>query len=160
MNDYIKDGREAALRDIREYVMENAPQTPPEKRSMNFLNSRDRVKRLTQVAKEFKERARIPVKWREDLSDRLRIKQDDIVRATNTIIEMMEQELASGGTVRIANFGDIKTIAMIKEDGDVVRMARFYADEQWKRLLNPPLYDSEIGLKHSFVKKKLVRREL
>lgn len=154
MINYNVDGREAALSFLAEWLKTNAPQRNIEDRSLNYVPNRLRTKLLTEKAKKLGQRAKINVQWRTDLSNRLRITEDDILRATNTIVEIMESELAKAGTVRITNFGDFK----LHNFGDI-KSLRFTADESWKRELNQPLYDSEIGLKHTYMKSKLKRRD-
>lgn len=154
MKNYQVDGRDATFLELRAWLIENAPQYESTGKDFRYVNNKVRVQLLREKARTFSQRCKINVKWRVDLSNRLRIKPDDVLRATNTIVELMEQELQNAGTVRITNFGDLKLITM--EDG--TKSARFYADEQWKRELNEPLFDTEIGLKRKYAKKKLSRR--
>jgi hypothetical protein len=152
-------GKTEKLEALRAWLMENMPQTPDHLRSMNFLNKKSRVKVLVEKAKKFKQRTRISLTWRNELSDRLKIKEDDILRATNTILEMIEQTLASGKRVRLHNFGDFKTITVLRDDM-VNYELRFSPAEEWQREINQPIFESSIGLKRKYTKKKLQRREL
>ena len=155
MASYQIDGRDAALLEIRDWLNENAPSSAPEKKSINFTNIRSQKQFLAKKIVHFKQHARISSIWRDELSDRLKIQPEDIVLATNTIIEMLEKELSQGGTVRLTYFGDIKTYEF--ETG---RQVRFIADEAWIRELNAPLFADEIGLKQRIKKKRLLRRRL
>jgi nucleoid DNA-binding protein len=150
MIDYEVDGREATIADMCEWFHNNPQQYAEGHEPVPFPTAHAvkaaKVRAIKQVA-------RIGMAWRRELSDRLRLTDDDIVRATNTIIEMIERELIQGGTVRLTNFGDLKTFKF--SDG---RQVRFRVDEKWIRLLNEPLYKAEIGLKRSFKKGKLIRR--
>lgn len=142
---------------LRDWLNDFMPMTPIDKKSINFLNKKDREKRLKQKVEEFVVKAKLPLKWRKELSDRLLIDDSDIVKATNTIIEMIEKELMAGHRVRIANFGDFLTRNR-KESGFDTKNATFQPIESWLREINAPLYQEEIGLKFKLVKKKLVRR--
>lgn len=155
MVDYQVDGRDAALAALCEWLKENAPIVVVNRDNLTFAGKRVRQKFLATNITRFKQRARISVAWRNELSDRLKIRDEDIVLATNTIIEMFEKELSQGGTVRLAGFGDLKTYSF--ENG---RQIRFKADEAWVRVLNEPLFMGEIGLKRRIKKKKLIRREV
>src|SRR5574343_1896426 len=139
MIDYEVDGREAALADMCEWFHNNPQQYVESFKHQPFSNNR---KAVIAKVKAIKQVTRVRMAWRKELSNRLRLVDEDIVRATNTIIEMIERELIHGGTVRLTNFGDLKTF---KFPGG--RQVRFRADEKWVRLLNEPLYKAEIGLK-------------
>lgn len=155
MVSYINNGRDAALADLKLWMKDNLPLVVPTANNFTFTNRAKQAKILKEKVFEFKQRARISVAWREDLSNRLRIQDKDVVRGTNTIIEMFEKEIADGGTVRLANFGDIKTKHF--EDGSRVY---FHADESWVQSINDPLYMDNIGLKRKYTKKKLTRRDV
>lgn len=145
-----------ALRDFLNDVM---PAPAIEDRKLTFTNKKDRERILKEKAEEFAKKARVPMKWRKEISDRLLIDDDDIVKATNTIIEMIEQELIAGGTVRISNFGDFRTYNH-KYSGFQTKAARFEPVESWLREINDPLYSNEIGLTRTLKKKKLTRRDV
>jgi nucleoid DNA-binding protein len=152
MIDYKVDGRDAALADMCEWFRNN-PRQYAEGFQPSPMTGLSHRSYLIKKVHAFKNKARISVKWRRELSDRLKITDEDVVRATNTIVEMIERELIQGGTVRLTNFGDLKTFKFPNE-----RRVRFRVDEKWARLLNEPLYNGEVGLKRKLKKNKLVRR--
>lgn len=155
MTSYIEDGRDAALAELKLWMQDNLPKVVPTADNFTFTNRRTQAKILKQKVFVFKQRARISQAWREDLSNRLRIQDEDVVRGTNTIIEMFEKEIAAGGTVRIANFGDIKTKYF--ESG---ARPYFQADEAWTQAINEPLFENSLGLKRKYTKNKLTRRDV
>lgn len=144
---------------LRDWLIENMPVTPIEQKSLNFLTRKDREKRLQQKVNSYREKAKLAVEWRNSLSDRLLIKDEDIIKATNTILEMIEGELSKGHRVKIAHFGDFKT-KVYSVDGIETKGIMFRPVEDWQREINTPLYQSEIGLKRKLSKKKLERRQL
>ena len=148
---YRTEGRDACLAELKNWLVETFP--PSNIVQHAYSTNVGRAKNVENIIKKSVSRARIGLKWRKSLSDTLRIHDDDVLKATNTIMELIERELAKGGTVRLKNFGSLKTVAF--KEGQRVQ---FDADEDWKRLLNEPLYDSEIGLKKKLVKKRLTRR--
>ena len=174
-SDYNVEGREVVMEELAAWLKVNAPQSDYKNMTSNYVPNKIRSSMILEKSKAFKQRTRINVKWRSDLSNRLRITEDDTLKATNTIIEMMERELSNGGTVRISDFGDLKLVnytyadIIEYEDGSEeeseaykIKSARFFCSEDWKRELNAPLYDSELGLKYNFsvTKKKLTRRDV
>ena len=138
---------------IREWLDEFAPLTM-EDNDVRFLDMKDARRKLFRELKEFQEVAKIDVKWRESLSDRLGIKEIDIVKATNTIINMVEEELINAGVVRLNHFGDFKLINW----GDS-KAVRFKPCETWLEEINGPLMKSKIGLKRKLVRGKAELRE-
>jgi hypothetical protein len=123
--------------------------------NFTFSSIKNRDAFLKNKLAAFGVKCRVNFAWRDDLTNRLGIDGDDIVRATNTIIELIERELSFAGTVRITNFGDF-VLHTQKEGG--IKMTRFNACESWKRELNAPLYAGEIGLKQKLMGRKLIRR--
>lgn len=152
MADYKIDGRDAALQELRSWLIENIPVSA--NRDICYVSRKDKNAVLTQKIAQFKQKARIRVLWRQDLSDRLRIAEQDLIAATNTIIEMIEQELVRGGTVRINNFGDFKTIK-----GKNFRRVRFVPAKSWTDGINDPVFKDNLGLKQKLAKNKLKRRD-
>lgn len=150
-----KKNKKGAILEIRQWMIDNAIQYDKVE-FQTYSTEEERERAARKKIKEMEKKARLNVQWRQSLSDRLLISMDDITRATNTIIEIIEKSLAKGYTVRLANFGDIKTINT-KFGTQVVR---FKADEKWIRELNEPFYTSELGLKRKLVKGKLTRRNL
>ena len=156
MANYLTDGREAALAEIGEWMrVYSPPASSVTQGNFTFSSIKNRDAFLKNKLAAFGVKCRVNFAWRDDLTNRLGIDSDDIVRATNTIIEMIERELSFAGTVRITNFGDF--VLHTQKEGEI-KMVRFSASEDWKRALNPPLYEAEIGLKQRLIKKKLIRR--
>ena len=156
MANYLTDGREAALAEIGEWMkIYSPPASSVTQGNFTFSSIKNRDAFLKNKLAAFGVKCRVNFAWRDDLTNRLGIDSDDIVRATNTIVEMIERELSFAGTVRITGFGDFVLYTQ-KESG--VKMVRFNADEEWKRTLNAPLYATEIGLKNKLVGRKLIRR--
>ena len=156
MANYLTDGREAALAEIGEWMrVYSPPASSVNQGNFTFSSIKNRDAFLKNKLAAFGVKCRVNFAWRDDLTNRLGIDGDDIVRATNTIIEMIERELSFAGTVRITGFGDFVLYTQ-KEGG--VKMVRFNASESWKRELNAPLYAAEIGLKQKLVGRKLTRR--
>jgi hypothetical protein len=153
---YLTDGRDAALAEIGEWLKAySPPASSVNAANFTFSSIKNRDAFLKNKLAAFGVKCRVSFAWRDDLTNRLGISNDDIVRATNTIIELLERELSFGGTVRLTGFGDF-VLHTQKEGG--IKMVRFNASESWKRELNAPLYAAEIGLKQKFVGRKLTRR--
>ena len=156
MTNYLTDGREAALAEIGEWMkIYSPPASSVNQGNFTFSSIKNRDAFLKNKLAAFGVKCRVNFAWRDDLVNRLGISNDDIVRATNTIIELIERELSFGGTVRLTGLGDFVLYTQ-KEGG--VKMVRFNASEDWKRQLNPPLYAAELGLKQKLVGRKLTRR--
>lgn len=146
--------RETALVELRAWLIENIPRSASTNGDFRFVNKRQRTKLLINRGKAMKQKARISMKWRSDLSNRLKICEDDVVRTINTILEMLDKELAKGGTVRISGFGDFIT-AESQRGG---RECRFRADEDWTRSVNDPIFFNEIGFAYKKTGKKRIAR--
>lgn len=155
MISYQTDGRDAALAELKVWMGDNLPKAVVTADNLNFTKKSVREKVLNEKVLVFKEKARISQTWRDELSTRLRIQDEDVIRATNTIFELIEAEVSKGGTVRLAGFGDLKTKQF--EEGPQLY---FQADEAWTQELNEPLYEDGVGLKRQYVKKKLTRRAI
>jgi hypothetical protein len=139
---------------MKEWLQERAP-VDFSNQDIRYINSKLQRSRLTPKIKEIRQRARLGVQWRESLSDRLRIQTDDVVRATNTILELIEQTLSAGHHVRLANFGDL---VLINSTTDERKYVRFRPAKTWLEEINEPQWQKDIGLKRRFVKGKLTRR--
>lgn len=156
MANYLTDGREAALAEIGEWMkIYSPPASSVNQGNFTFSSIKDRDKFLKNKLTAFGVKCRVNFDWRDKLTDRLGIDEDDIVRATNTIVELMERELSFGGTVRITNFADF---VLYTEKKSGIKHVRFLPSEAWRRELNAPLYAAEIGLKQRLVGRKLIRR--
>jgi len=151
--DYLVDGRAAVMLELKDWLNEHAPSNAVTESNLTFRTEDERAAFNREKVAEHKERARLNIRWRESLSDRLKIQMDDIVRASNTVVELIEGELAAGGTVRLDGFGDFVTVASTAS-----RRVDFRPSEAWLRELNAPLYKDELGFKFSIQKKKLTRR--
>lgn len=141
---------------MKEWLEDRAP-VNFDRQDIRYINSKLQRKRLTPKIREIRQRARLGVQWRDSLSDRLRIQTDDVVRATNTILELIEQTLTAGHHVRLSNFGDFVLINSQVEDRKYVR---FRPAKSWLEEINEPQWQSDIGLKRRYVKGKLTRRDV
>lgn len=150
------EGRDKALKSLREWLNHHYPQKPIEERHLAFVKFRDREKALEARAKMLAEKAKPKVGWRDELSNRLVLNEEETLQVTNTILELTEQALANGERVRINAFGDFVTTQGRSAERKVV----FKPVESWHRELNAPLYQNEIGLKKKLKKGKLSRREV
>lgn len=140
---------------IKEWLDEEAPLTI-ERNDIRYVNLRMRTQRRAQQMAQIRQKARISVRWRESLAQRLGLQDDEIVRATNTIIELIEQELARGGTVRLAGFGDF---VLINGSGGEKKLPRFRPSKEWLEEINEPQFADKIGLLRSYKKGRLTRRD-
>ena len=98
-------------------------------------------------------KARINLYWRELLSERLQLDSDEVVRATNTILEIIETNLKNGNIVRIRGFGDFSL-----EERDELTSVKFCMDRSWAREINEPKNEKELGLRKTYTK-RLQRRD-
>jgi hypothetical protein len=142
--------------EIKEWLDERAPLNF-EKNDIRYVNMRLRAQRRTQQMQQIRQKARISVRWRESLARRLGLNDDEIVRATNTIIELIEQELARGGTVRLAGFGDF--VLQNGSEGEK-KLLRFRPAKEWLEEINEPQFADKIGLLRSYKKGRLTRRNI
>lgn len=141
---------------IKEWLNERAP-VNFETNDVRYIDAKRRRKRYGEQITELKQKARISVKWRLQLSERLRIVTDDIVRGTNTILELIEQSLASGEPVRLANFGDF---VLINGSEGEKKWVRFRPARAWLEEINEPQWVDKIGLLRSYQKGRLARRQV
>ena len=100
MKTFTKDGRDAALEDIKEWLHARQPVQPP----TNFAYAPKSMRKqlLEEKVSAFVEKSRWKFQWRSDFHDRLGLRKDVIVRGSNFILELMEQALAEGEAVRLA----------------------------------------------------------
>ena len=147
--------RETKLQALRAWLMEYMPQTPLEQRSANFITKKEREKRLLENNKKITKRAEKLVEWRVSLAAKLGIAEEDIVLASNTIVELLEQTLIKSERVTINGFGTFKPIySEVRDQMEI----RFHVDESYQRALNDPIFQTDIGLKRTYKKGKLERR--
>ena len=139
---------------IKEWLDERAPLNI-ENNDLRYMNYRMRDQKRRERLNQLKQKARISVKWRQSLAERLRLVDDEIVRATNTIIELIEQELVKGGTVRLSGFGDF---VLINGDAGEKKLPRFRPAKEWLEEINEPQWKDKIGLLRSYQKGRLTRR--
>ena len=138
---------------IKKWLDEFAPLTS-EDNDVRFSSAKDARRKVFRELKEFQEKAKINVKWRESLSNRLGIEESDIVKATNTIINMIEEELINAGVVRLNHFGDFKLINWAES-----KAVRFKPCETWLGEFNEPLMRAKIGLKRKITRRKTELRD-
>jgi hypothetical protein len=139
---------------IKEWLDERAPLTT-ETNDIRYVDLKTSAKRTKSIINGWTEKARISVAWRRGLSRRLGLCDDEIVRATNTIIEMIEQALTQGETVRLSQFGDFKLID--GSEGEK-KWVRFIPNKDWLSSINEPQIIEDIGLFNRYQKGRLTRR--
>jgi len=140
---------------IKEWLDDRAPLTT-NTNDIRYVDMKTAAKRAKAVAKGWAEKARISVAWRRGLARRLGLVDDEIVRATNTIIDMIEQALVQGKTVRLAHFGDFKLINGAEGEK---KWVRFIPNKDWLTSINEPQIIEDIGLLNKYHKGRLTRRE-
>jgi nucleoid DNA-binding protein len=145
--------RPTALNNLKDWLIEHMP-VASSTTDFRFVNRKKRTQMLVNRGTAIKQRTRVSVAWRDDIANRLKLNANDIVRATNTILEMMDKELSSGGRVRITGFGDLITIATQRAG----RECRFRAAEEWMREINDPIFFKEIGLFYKKIGKARITR--
>jgi hypothetical protein len=124
-------------------------------KTFNFLRNEVRIKVLEDALRATLVKARIALEWREYISNKLAITDDDVIAMTNTILAIMEKNIMMGSPIRIANFGDfiLKTV-------NGAYITGFVMDENWKKEVNTPLNGDDIGLKYTMdVKKRKLTRK-
>jgi nucleoid DNA-binding protein len=147
---------ETILQELGQFILKNYPvKNGP--RGMSTMSSAEKTKVLAKKVDTFVQRAKVNLEWRSHLSERLNLSEEEVILATNTLIDMIERTLVNGGIVRLRNFGDFipndRTIG-----GFTSRTFYFKADVKWLKMLNPPLLASDIGLKRKLGGGKLTRR--
>lgn len=142
-----KEERNTVLLELRAWLIENHPILPKTEHTTLWAAGRKaRNAAIDKKIRVIKEKARINQKWRERMSNRLNIELYEIVKATNTIIGIIEKTLLEGDKVRLRNFGDF-WMSKAQVNGGIERRYTFKPDENWIQLLNNPLFKREIGLK-------------
>ena len=137
---------------LKDWLEENFPRNPNP--SLLFVDKKTKAKLLKQRVKEHTAKIKTVTTWRDSLIARTNITEEDITRCVNTVMELMEEELMNGGTVRITNFGDLTTMNLNDE-----RRIRFRCDEQFVRSINKPIFADEIGLYYRMDPKDMIRRK-
>jgi hypothetical protein len=149
MLNYEKDGRMAVLLFLGKYVVKTYPTVAE---SLGLTNKQHLAKLLKDRLEKDKLKARIAIDWRKQLAAKLMLADDEIVRATNTILEVIEDTLAKGEPVRIKHFGDF-LLTERDFEGTKINTVRFKISPSWLRDLNPPHSDADLGLKRKYGKR-------
>lgn len=147
---------EAILEELGQFLKENYP-VKNGNRGIFTLSAAEKNKVLNNSIKKFVARARINVEWRTHLGERLNLSEEEVILATNTMIDMIENALVNGGIVRLRHFGDFIPHDM-KRGGYTSRTFYFKADRKWLQIVNEPLLKSDLGLKRTLKGGKLARR--
>lgn len=152
---YEKDGRMTVLLALGKYIVS----TYPTKAEAIGLTNRQYLKKmLNERLEKEKNKARVAIEWRTLLASKLMLNENEVLRATNTIIEMIEGSLAKGEPVRIKYFGDL-TLVETRSEGVSINTVRFKTDAKWLKELNPVTSETDLGLKRHY-SRRLVRRAL
>lgn len=144
------------LEELGQFLKENYP-VKGGPRGLFTLSVAEKNKVLNASIKKFVAKARVNLEWRTHLGERLNLSEEEVILATNTMIDMIENALVNGGTVRLRNFGDFVPHDT-KRGGYTSRTFYFKADRKWLQVVNEPLLKSDLGLKRTLKGGKLARR--
>ena len=136
--------KDKQLEELRSWLMDNMPQTPVEKRTLNFVTNKERQKILRKKINVFNERCRITQQLISRIAIKTSINKEDVNRGANTILEMIEKELTKGYKVIIEHFGEFSLKRRRKSDYDVGIV--FKSDDIWLKGFNDPINKKELGL--------------
>jgi hypothetical protein len=158
--DYITDGRQAVLDDLRTWLIENYPTaTTFNRRDVRFVSNKNRRKLLAKKVSIYSGRCRIPIKWRRMFADRLKIHEASITEATNLILACIEKELQENGQVAIHGIGDLRIIDT-DCNGRVKPYPVFRADPGWMHDINEPTDPDDLGFNRKIVSGRRLERRV
>lgn len=151
--------RTTQLEILKEWLMENMPQTPVEERTMNYISNSDRKKLLSKKTRLFKEKCRITKALIARIALKTALNEDITIKAANTILEMMEKELTKGYKVIIEHFGEFKVSSKTNSKNYDLNIS-FSVNDLWLKSFNDPIHLSELGLsrKVNVGKKRSIRK--
>lgn len=136
MLNYKKDGRASCIKFIAEYIRENYPTKEElDSRAQGITVKQLRAQKLKEKLNKVVVKARVNLKWRNRLQERLRLNDDELIRATNTVLELLEKSLEKGEILRIRNLGDFQAKKFSYQDFPLTRVV-FTPDPDWTRELN------------------------
>ena len=151
MNNYKDQGRHAALMDIKEWMLSNWPTQRqldgdggPSPSSELGRARLERVKR-----RMFVKSRELNLRWRKRLCSQTLLEEDEVIKATNTVVIMMEKALSRGERVQLRGFGGFH----LKEtsiDGLPLKKIQFVPDPDWLHEINDPKDADDLGLKRSY----------
>lgn len=154
MLNYTKDGRAACIKFIADYIRENYPtQEEQESKRLGITVKQLRAKLVKDKVNKVVVKARVNLKWRNHLQERLQLNSDELVKATNTVLEIIENSLQEEKTIRIRNLGDFFLRPVTREDITTQNLA-FIPEPDWIRELNKA--EESTRLKKEY-KRKLTR---
>lgn len=135
---------ETRLKELRTWLINNMPQTPVEQRTRNFISEKDRKKLINKNLVQYKSRCRITKELVSRIAIKTSLTNDQVVRGTNTILEMIEKELTKGYKVIIEHFGEFSLKKQNNSGFDVTIV--FKGTDLWIKSFNKALKKEEIGL--------------
>lgn len=151
MNNYKAQGRHPALMDIKEWMLSNWPtqrqldgDDGPSPSSENGRRRLEAVRRKTYIKSR-----ELNMRWRKRLCTRTLLEEDEVIKATNTVVIMMEKALSRGERVQIRGFGDFHLKETSINDLPVKRI-QFVPDPDWMHEINDPKDADDLGLKRSY----------
>lgn len=150
MLNYKKDGRAACIKFIADYIRENYPtQEEQESERLGITVKELRAQRLKEKLNKVVIKARINLKWRNHLQERLLLNDEEIIKATNTVLEILEKALLENKIIRIRNLGDFETKALEIEGFKKARLD-FNPEIDWIKELNQK--QANTSLRKDFVR--------
>lgn len=136
MLNYTKDGRAACLKYVADYIRENYPTgEETESKRLGITVKELRAKILKDKLNKVAVKSRISLMWRNVLQDRLRLNDNELVKALNTVLELVEKSLEEGKTVRIRGLGDFKVKTTNYVEMSLSKPV-FIPDPEWMREIN------------------------
>lgn len=161
MNNYKAQGRHPALMDIKEWMLSNWPtQRQLDGDGGPSPSSELGRQRLEAVRRKSYIKSReISMKWRKRLSKVTLLEEDEVIKAANTIVIMMEKAMSNGERVQLRGFGAFH-LKKTEINNLPVNRVQFVPDPDWLEEMNAPKDADDLGLKHSYKIKggKLERR--
>jgi len=151
MLNYKKDGRTACIKFIADYLRENYPTKEEiDSRAQGITIKELRAQKLKEKLNKVVVKARVNLKWRNNLQERLRLNDDELIRATNTVLELFEKTLEKGEILRIRNLGDFEVKKSIYQ-GFQLSKVTFTPDPDWAKELN--MIEDSTRLKKSYTRR-------
>lgn len=147
-SDYYLDGIGVAVEEVRECIRDLFPEKPLEERDVRFVTERQRNKLTRQrITAKAKETARIPLRWRRKFAKDWKLKEVEVVKATNIIMRELEAAMQAGHPIHISHFGNFFIRDLNTSDGPKPRVV-FVPDSDWVDSLNTPRGAEDLGILH------------
>lgn len=147
---------------LRAWFKENIPPVadPESYRGTKSASSRNgRLFRERQIADAIAKFRQLEF-YRQMLAVKLGISETDIVKAINTVFEIVEAGLAKGQRVYFDGFGFFRILAEAQGDDFSVAKIDFVPEPGWLEEINKPIHSTKIGLKYKLKEGRLIQRVL